>query len=108
IHADDGDGIYEAGSDDVVWDGTADSGFLVFRAAPEGDYWVVETDAPPGFHTAPPTLIHYQLTEGPRDCLVVRGRQSCVPDDDGSGGFVLVYVLDSPADLPRTDTRETR
>ena len=64
IHADDGDGIFEAGSDGVVWDGTADSGFLVFPAAPEGDYWVIETDAPTGFHTAPPTLVHHEPDRG--------------------------------------------
>ena len=64
----------------------ASSGFLVFPAAPEGDYWVVETDAPTGFHTAPPTLVRHELTEGPRDCLVVGDRRACAPDDDQSGG----------------------
>ncbi|MET0771592.1 MAG: PT domain-containing protein [Candidatus Limnocylindrales bacterium] len=108
IHADDGDGIFEAESDGVIWDGTATSGYLVFPAAPEGAYWVVETDAPTGFDTASPTLIHHELTVESRDCLVVRERQSCMPDDDGSGGFLLVYVHDSPVDLPRTDARETR
>ncbi len=61
IRVDDGDGRYDAGSDEVVWDGTADSGFLVFPAPPEGDYWIVETDAPTGFDTASPILVTHDL-----------------------------------------------
>ena len=92
-------------SDVVVWEGAADSGFLVFPAAPEGDYWVVETDAPTGFHTAPPMLVRHELTEEHRDCIVVGEQTELRADDDQSGGFLLVFVHDTPADLPPTDER---
>jgi hypothetical protein len=105
IHVDDGDGRYEAESDEVVWEGTADTGFLVVPAAPEGDYWIVETDAPTGFRTAAPILVEHVITSEPRNCVAVGERRTCVPDEDQSGGYLLVFVRDTPADLPPTDAQ---
>ena len=104
IRVDDGDGRYDAATDDVVGEGTAESGFLVFPAPPEGDYWIVETDAPSGFETASPVLVSHDLTDEHRNCVTQRGERTCVRDDDQSGGFLLVFVRDTPAGLPPTDT----
>ena len=104
IRVDDGDGRYDPVTDKVVAQGTADSGFLVFRAPPEGDYWIVETDAPSGFETAAPVLVSHDPTDEHRNCVTQGGHRTCVRDEDQSGGFLLVFVRDTPAGLPPTDT----
>jgi hypothetical protein len=42
----------------------------------------------------------------PLNCAVVVGRSTCVPDEDASGGFVIVVMTNSPLGggvLPATD-----
>jgi hypothetical protein len=115
IREDDGDGAYEPAADDapVLADLEATHGFAVFDPPGAGDYWVTEADAPPGLEIAPPQLVTYAPPPAPRNCGILRGRTICEPDEDASGGYVIVVVMDSPfgvapatADptLPRTDT----
>ena len=101
---DDGDGAYEPSTDDAPLLATIDApdGFAVFTPPGPGAYWVTEVSAPAGLGTAPPELVTY--TGGPDNCTVIRGRSDCVPDDDGSGGFVIVSVVDSPSGGVGPDT----
>jgi hypothetical protein len=93
---DDGDGTYEPVGDDapVLAEIDATSGFAVFMPSEPGDYWVTESTAPPGLSVADPILVHY--TGSPENCGLTRGVLECVPDDDQSGGFLVVAVTDSP------------
>ena len=93
---DDGDGIYEPVGDDapVLAEVDATYGFAVFTPSGPGDYWVTETTAPAGLDTADPILVHY--TASPENCALSDSVLRCVPDDDQSGGFLIVVVVDSP------------
>ena len=102
---DDGDGKYEPDEDQVIHQGVATKGFLIFESPPEGDYWVVEVDAPTGFALAKPMLARYPTDVVAGNCIQYGEIQHCLPDDDASGGILLVVVPDAPVDLPRTDTR---
>ena len=116
VRQDDGDGTYEPAADDapVLADLEATHGFAVFTPPGSGDYWVTEAEAPPGLEIAPPQLVTYTIPAAPRNCGIQLGRTTCVPDEDQSGGYVILAVMDSPiggiapatADptLPRTDT----
>jgi hypothetical protein len=106
IHTDDGDGSYEPTADDqAVFDGIAQYGFLVFKEPHEGDYWVVETDAPSGFERARrPTLVRVRARTPTRNCIQVGDGVRCFPDEDQSGGFLIVVIPNRPAELPPTDT----
>jgi hypothetical protein len=106
IRIDDGDGKYEPTTDDskIGFDGVADKGFLIFRTPPDGDYWVVEADAPTGFEKSRPLLVHYPADIVAGNCVQIGNKQHCLPDDDASGGILLVVISDTPAQLPRTDT----
>ncbi|MET0773230.1 MAG: hypothetical protein ABWZ82_09110, partial [Candidatus Limnocylindrales bacterium] len=105
IRADDGDGEFETNGDDaLVFEGVATRGFLAFNSPPEGVHWVVEVDAPPGYYRARPVEVHYIPEEAIDNCVQIGNRKRCKPDDDGSGGVLLVVIQDSPVDLPRTDS----
>ena len=93
---DDGDGTYEPAGDDapVLAEVDAIHGFAVFTPSETGDYWVTESTAPPGLEIADPILVHY--TASPENCGLPNGRLQCEPDDDQSGGFLIVVVMDSP------------
>jgi hypothetical protein len=110
IRVDDGDGDYEPNGDDgtVIFDGIAETGFLTHSEPAVGDYWVVEVDAPTGFERARPTLV--QVTEELefQNCIQVRNDVRCFNDEDQSGGFLLVVVPNTPAELPPTDTSVDR
>ena len=103
---DDGDGIYEPDTDDapVLATVPAPHGFAKFSPPGPGDFWVTESVAPPRLDTAPPKLVTY--ASSPDNCTVLRTRAVCSPDDDASGGFVVVAVFDSPTQgvLPTTGT----
>jgi len=100
---DDGDGSYEPVSDDapVLAEIDATSGFAVFTPSEPGDYWVTESTAPPGLTVADPILVHY--SGSPENCGLTRGVLACLPDDDQSGGFLVVAVADSPIGGVGTD-----
>ena len=66
----------------------------MFTPSETGDYWVTESTAPSGLDTADPILVHY--TASPENCGLSDGVLRCVPDDDQSGGFLIVVVVDSP------------
>ena len=105
MRLDDGDGRYEPDEDQVVHQAVATRGFLVLRSPPEGDYWVVEVDAPSGFELAKPMLARYPTDVVAGNCIQYGEIQRCLPDDDASGGILLVVVPDAPVeDLPRTDS----
>ncbi len=93
---DDGDGIYEPEGDDAPVLATIDAtyGFAVFRPSEPGDYWVTESTAPPGLGTADPMLVHY--TASAENCSLFDRVTRCAPDEDQSGGFLIVVVVDSP------------
>jgi hypothetical protein len=110
---DDGDGTYEPAADDapVLASVDATHGFAVFEPPGPGDYWVTEATPPAGLDSAPPQLVTYEVPPAPQNCGVLRGRTTCRADDDATGGYVIVAVLDSPVGgvaaaptLPRTDT----
>ena len=93
---DDGDGTYEPTDDDapVLAEIDATNGFAVFTPSETGDYWVTESTAPPGLDSADPILVHY--TASPENCGLTRDVLQCEPDDDQSGGFLIVVVVNSP------------
>jgi hypothetical protein len=101
---DDGDGVYEPSTDDAPPLATIDApdGFAVFTPPGPGAYWVTEVSAPTGLGTAPPQLVTY--TGDPQNCTVILERAECVADDDGSGGFLVVRVADSPSGGVGPDT----
>ena len=108
---DDGDGTYEPVGDDapVLAEVSATYGFAVFTPTETGDYWVTESTAPPGLDTADPILVHY--TASSENCGLAGSVLRCEPDDDQSGGFLIVVVADSPTGgvgpevtAPPTDT----
>ena len=55
---------------------------------------MTETTAPPGLDRADPILVPY--TASPENCGLTRDVLQCEPDDDQSGGFLVVVVVDSP------------
>ena len=93
---DDGDGTYEPDGDDAPVLATVDAtyGFAVFTPSEPGDYWVTESTAPAGLGTAAPILVHY--TASSENCSLSDHVVQCVADDDQSGGFLIVVVVDSP------------
>ena len=102
---------YEPAGDDapVLAEVDATNGFAVFTPSETGDYWVTESTAPPGLDTADPILVHYAAS--PENCGLSKGLLRCEPDDDQSGGFLIVVVVDSPTGgvgpevtAPPTDT----
>ena len=110
---DDGDGLYEPAGDDspVLAEVDATNGFAVFTPPGPGDYWVTETTPPAGLTTAAPILVHY--TASAENCSLAAGVLGCTPDDDQSGGFLIVVVVDSPIGgvspedtAPPTDTAQ--
>ena len=112
LRVDDGDGRYEPADDDapVIATDVAPRGFAVFHPPGPGDYWITEIDPPNGLDVAPPQSVTY--TTNVEACGVLGDRRTCVPDDDGIGGFTVVAVMDSPtggslpagATAPPTDT----
>ena len=79
------------------------------RPTETGDYWVTESSAPPGLDTADPILVHY--TASSENCSLANRVLRCEADDDQSGGFLIVVVVDSPiggvgpeVTAPPTDT----
>ena len=104
VARDDGDGQFEAATDVEVFSGVATNGFLVFRTPEVGDYWVIEVDAPSGYELDHARLLSYPITSGDEDCVVFNGHQTCVQDDDATGGFLMLVIADTPAELPPTDT----
>ena len=97
LRADDGDGRYEPSGDDapVIATDAATRGFAVFDPPGPGEYWITEIDPPTGLDVAPPQLVTY--TTSIEACGVLGDHRTCVPDDDGVGGFTVVAVMDSPA-----------
>jgi hypothetical protein len=93
---DDGDGAYEPVGDDapVLAEIEATDGFAVFTPSETGRYWVTESTAPPGLDVADPILVEY--TASAQNCGLAGSRLACQPDDDQSGGFLIVAVVDSP------------
>jgi hypothetical protein len=113
---DDGDGVYEPNADDapVLATVPATFGFAVFTPSEPGSYWVTEASAPPDFTLGPPVLVSWSVPATPQNCGIAAGRETCTPDEDNSGGFVVVAIPDSPTGavepiasakpLPPTDT----
>ena len=93
----------------------APQGFAIFQPTTPGDYWVTEVAAPTGLATMPAVLVTY--TGSDEQCGWYRGELDCRPDDDGTGGFLLVAFKDPPtgsveaetggSNLPPTDTAPT-
>jgi hypothetical protein len=106
IRTDDGDGKYEPDDgDEVVFDGVAEYGFLVFKEPTAGEYWLTEIDAPTGFERARrPTFVTVEARSPTRNCIQVGTRVRCFADEDQSGGFLIVVIPNEPAELPPTDT----
>ena len=114
LRLDDGDKAYEPDGEDAPLLASVDApqGFAIFKPTTPGDYWVTEVTAPAGLATMPAVLITY--TGSPEECGWYRGELVCRPDEDGTGGFVLVAFKDPPtgsveaqtggANLPATDT----
>ena len=114
LRLDDGDEAYEPDGDDAPPLASVDApqGFAIFEPTTPGDYWVTEVTAPTGLATMPAVLVTY--TGSDEQCGWYRGELVCRPDDDGTGGFLLVAFKDPPtgsveaetggANLPPTDT----
>jgi len=110
---DDGDGTYEPDGADapVLATVSAPHGFAVFNPPAPGSYWVIESIAPAGLDVAPPQLVTWGVPATPQNCVVLRSGGTCIADEDGSGGFEMVVVTDSPTGevlasqqaLPATD-----
>ena len=109
---DDGDGTYEPAGDDapLLAEVSATNGFAVFTPSETGDYWVTESTPPPGLEDRRPdprsTTPHRR-----RIAVSLGSALRCEPDDDQSGGFLIVVVVDSPiggvgpeVTAPPTDT----
>ena len=107
IRVDDGDGKYEPNADDggVVATLKATDGYAVYNPGLPGDYWVKEVDAPNGLSKADAMLVKYRTPETPENCFVVDGKKECKPDEDGSGGFTVAAIVDSPIGAPPTEAR---
>jgi hypothetical protein len=106
MRLDDGDRVYEPDTGDapVLATEEATYGFAEFFPPHTGTYWITEIKAPEGLNLAPPQLVQYQGL--PENCAVIRGAAQCQPDDDNSGGFVIMPFADSPTQtvLPATPT----
>ena len=114
LRLDDGDKAYEPDGDDAPLLASVDAleGFAVFEPTTPGDYWVAEVAAPSGLAPMPAVLVTY--TGSDEECGWYRGELVCRPDEDGTGGFLLVAFKDPPAgsveaqnsgsNLPATDT----
>jgi hypothetical protein len=114
LRLDDGDGVYEPDGEDAPPLAAVDApeGFAVFEPTTPGDYWVTEVDAPTGLETMPAVLVTYAGSD--EQCGWYRGELDCRPDEDGTGGFLLVAFKDPPtgsveaqsggSNLPPTDT----
>ena len=50
-------------------------------------------------------LVKYRTPETPENCFVVDGKKECKPDEDGSGGFTVAAIVDSPIGAPPTEAR---
>ena len=97
FYLDDGDGLFEPGTDDIaVGQVTSDTGWHRVVPPGPGDYWVVEQNEPEGFDVAPPLLVPFGLDHASENCLVTATETFCVPDDDPDGGYLVVVVADSP------------
>ena len=107
IRVDDGDGKYEPNADDggVVATLKATDGYVVYNPGLPGDYWVKEVDAPNGLSKAAAMRVKYRTPETPENCFVVDGKKQCKPDEDGSGGFTVAAIVDSPIGAPPTEAR---
>ncbi len=73
------------------------------RPRRKGVNWIIEVDAPSGYDTAKPVQVRYPADSEAENCVQVGSRQRCTPDDDGSGGMLLVIIQDTPVELPPTD-----
>ena len=104
IYRDNGDGEFDATTDVQVFDGVAETGFLVYKSPGVGSYWVVEVDAPPGYELDGARLLRYPGGDSHESCIQFNGKQKCAQDDDDRGGYLLLVVGDKPAELPPTDT----
>ncbi len=114
LRLDDGDEEYEPDAEDAPLLASVDApqGFAVFAPTTPGDYWITEVTAPTGLATMPAVLVTY--TGSDEECGWYRGELVCRPDEDGTGGFVLVAFKDPPSgsveaqsggsNLPPTDT----
>ena len=98
VRPDDGDGVYEPDGDDApALDGDdLGTGFTIYAPDSPDRYWVAEAVPPAGFDVAPPILVDYAMPDPPENCVVIEGDRRCLVDDDGTGGFVIAVVLDSP------------
>jgi hypothetical protein len=110
IYKDDGDSRYESAADSAVFDGVAETGFLVFEDPEPGDYWIIEIDAPDGYELARPRIIRYRGDAGePANCLAAAGAPlRCEAAPEGRPGFVMLVVPNRPAGLPPTDANARR
>ena len=84
----------------------APDGFAVFNPPAAGSYWLTEVTPPTGLTIAPPQLVHYTIPSTSMNCTILNGAETCQPDDDNSGGFVVVMVVHSPVSgvAPETAT----
>jgi hypothetical protein len=108
IRADNGNGFYEPDGADAPVLASLDAtyGFAVFNPPGPGSYWVTESSPPAGLTKAPPQLVHYTVPTASLNCAVLHGTETCDPDDDNSGGFLVVVIVNSPTGGvgPETDT----
>ena len=98
VRPDDGDGVYEPDGDDApALDGDdLGAGFTIYAPDAPDRYRAAEVDAPAGYDVAAPILVDYAVPDPAENCVVIEGDRRCLVDDDGTGGFVIAVVFDSP------------
>lgn len=102
VHADDGDGAFDASLDAVAYGPIpAVGGLLDTSKLGPGQYWV-DADPPAGYEAPPPILVELN-TDATRTCVWdARGLTECQANDAGAEGlsWTMVLVRNAPAATP--------
>jgi hypothetical protein len=94
VRSDDGDGIFEAGQDTLVF-GPAEAadGLLDTDLVPGGMYWIVEAVVPNGFVGSDPILVELNLDPAQTCSWDAEGLIDCVPNQGPNEGLSLTVVI---------------
>lgn len=101
VWADDGDGKYESGQDQLVFGAAeATGGMLDTDLLDEGMYWIVESTVPSGYVGSDPILVELNVDASQTCVWDAAGLIECKPNDEESVSFTIVLVDNTPKAEP--------
>ena len=106
MYLDDGDAVFEAGTDELVFGPTATvHGMLDTDLLGEGEYWIVETVVPDGFIGTNPVLVELN-TDPTITCIWdFSGLLECVPNEAGAEELSwTIVIIDNTPEAEATPT----